>query len=188
MQKFLSKFRGFTLIELMVVIAIIGLLATIITTSLVSSRAKSRDAKRIADIKTLQLALETYYNDNSVFPLTLASLVPNYLPNLPNDPNISSACINGNESGCYVYNALNANNSANCTANPIVAYHLGAAMESNELNNIQTFLQDRDWSIVAPYAQCTGGGGKTASFVGKSNGCTTTAGSGANETCYDVTN
>ena len=59
---------GFTLIELLVVIAIIGILATIATISLGSARAKSRDAKRIADIKQVQTALEMFYNDNNRYP------------------------------------------------------------------------------------------------------------------------
>lgn len=186
MQNFPPKARGFTLIELLVVIAIIGLLASIITVSLVSSRAKGRDAKRISDIKTLQLALETYYNDNSAYPLTIQSLTPNYLPTLPSDPNSSVACVAGNEAGCYVYNSFSGNNSANCGTTVIVRYHLGAAMESTELTSVQTFLQDADWNIAAPYAQCTGGGGKTSSFAGKSVGCISTT--AAPDSCYDVTN
>ena len=57
--------RGFTLIELLVVIAIIGLLASIVLASLNSARKKSRDARRLADLKQLQNALELYANDNS---------------------------------------------------------------------------------------------------------------------------
>lgn len=55
--------KGFTLIELLVVIAIIGLLSTLAVVSLNNARSKSRDAKRIADVKQTQTALELYYND-----------------------------------------------------------------------------------------------------------------------------
>jgi type II secretion system protein G len=61
----LEQKRGFTLIELLVVIAIIGLLASIVLASLNSARKKSRDARRLADLKQLQNALELYANDNS---------------------------------------------------------------------------------------------------------------------------
>ncbi len=63
------KKKGFTLIELLVVIAIIGLLSTLAVVALNSARLKARDAKRIADIKQIQTALELYYNDNNGYPI-----------------------------------------------------------------------------------------------------------------------
>lgn len=60
--------KGFTLIELLVVIAIIGLLSTLAVVSLNNARSKSRDAKRVSDIKQVQTALELYYADNNGYP------------------------------------------------------------------------------------------------------------------------
>lgn len=60
--------KGFTLIELLVVIAIIGLLASVVLLALNSARAKSRDAKRLADVRQLASALELYFNDVSSYP------------------------------------------------------------------------------------------------------------------------
>jgi len=63
-----EKGTGFTLIELLVVIAIIGLLATLAVISLNNARAKSRDAKRVSDIRQIQTALELYFSDNDSYP------------------------------------------------------------------------------------------------------------------------
>jgi len=57
--------EGFTLVELMVVIAIIGILATMLLLQLGTARAKARDAKRIADINQIRTAIEMFYDDNS---------------------------------------------------------------------------------------------------------------------------
>ena len=54
--------------ELMVVIAIIGILTAIIVTNLTSSRGKARDGQRVSDIGNLQLALEFYYDRCHEYP------------------------------------------------------------------------------------------------------------------------
>jgi len=63
MQKMNKK--GFTLIELLVVIAIIGLLSTLAVVALNSARQKSRDSKRVADVKQIQTALELFFSDST---------------------------------------------------------------------------------------------------------------------------
>jgi len=66
----LPKRQGFTLIELLVVIAIIGLLSTLAVVALNNARSKSRDAKRVSDIKSIQTALELFFADKSTYPVT----------------------------------------------------------------------------------------------------------------------
>ena len=62
------KKRGFTLIELLVVIAIIGLLSTLSVVALGTARERARDAVRLSDLRTISIALELYYNENSAYP------------------------------------------------------------------------------------------------------------------------
>jgi general secretion pathway protein G len=69
----IKKEKGFTLIELLVVIAIIGLLSTLAVVALNNARSKSRDAKRVSDIKQIQTALELYFNDHNGYPGTVTS-------------------------------------------------------------------------------------------------------------------
>ena len=68
-KKVLAKHRkGFTLIELLVVIAIIGLLSTLAVVALGSAREKSRDSKRVSDLRVVQTALELYFSDKNAYP------------------------------------------------------------------------------------------------------------------------
>lgn len=67
--------KGFTLIELLVVIAIIGLLSTIAVVALNSARTKSRDAKRVADVKQMQTALELAFAETNGYPVAATSTV-----------------------------------------------------------------------------------------------------------------
>ena len=63
----LRKERGFTIIELLIVIAIIGILATLVLTNFQGAQAKGRDTVRKNDINSLYQKLEEYYNENGSY-------------------------------------------------------------------------------------------------------------------------
>lgn len=102
--------KAFTLVELLVTIAIIGLLATFVVLSTDSGKTKARDEKRLSDIKNIETALEIYKQNNSgLYP---AAITPGsslkdgsgmiYLALVPHDPNY-----NGSTSSDYVYQQIN---------------------------------------------------------------------------------
>nr|WP_294867511.1 prepilin-type N-terminal cleavage/methylation domain-containing protein [uncultured Pseudogulbenkiania sp.] len=79
--------RGFTLIELMVVMSIIALLLTIAVPRYLSSLERSKEAVLHSDLTTLREAIDKYYGDRAKYPDTLDELVSSkYLRNLPKDP------------------------------------------------------------------------------------------------------
>ncbi len=82
--------KGFTFVELLIVIAIIGVLASILFITLGQGPLQSaRDTKRISDLKELQSALNLYYSTNSSYPDLsglVAALVPTFISALPLDP------------------------------------------------------------------------------------------------------
>jgi len=92
------KSKSFTLIELLLVIAILAILAALISGNFLTSLKKGRDARRKGDLEQVQKALEVYYEDNKAYPLS-ASIEfsapfchPNgcttriYMEKLPQDP------------------------------------------------------------------------------------------------------
>jgi type II secretion system protein G len=96
--------KGFTLVELIVVMAIIGILATLGFSSYTNSINKSKDARRKADLRSIMTALQLYYNDNGQYPSLgcgincfvksstsgvtpwIPALTSNYIKSLPVDP------------------------------------------------------------------------------------------------------
>lgn len=109
--------KGFTLIELLVVISIIGLLSSVVLTTLNTARIKARDTKRQAEIKQIQIALETYYSDNGRYPIsswassnnatqwnTLSTALGVTLPVDPSNSGTGSATSAGNYTYSYFAN------------------------------------------------------------------------------------
>lgn len=60
--------RGFTIVELLVVIVVIGILATITVVAYNGTQARARDATRIDRLTTIAQALDMYYGDNGRYP------------------------------------------------------------------------------------------------------------------------
>ncbi len=68
--------RGFTLVELMVVVAIIGLLAAIVIPNFVHARAQAAVAETEANIKQIATAIEMYNSDNQLYPQQSGNVTP----------------------------------------------------------------------------------------------------------------
>ena len=61
--------KGFTFVELMIVIMVILILSSVAIMTLNTSRAKARDAKRLADVQRIRTALEFYYAEENTYPV-----------------------------------------------------------------------------------------------------------------------
>ena len=165
--------KAFTLIELLVTIAIIGILSAIVMVSLNGPRQKARDAKRISDIKQIQLALELYNEVKGEYPdpPLSSTLAPTYIASVPTDP----------QGGVYPYDNYTDSSRASCTeaGGTCRYYHLGAKFEQGAGSATGPLSTDRDVDV----AQGTGPDGvSTVAACGADPLATT-----ATDLCFDVT-
>jgi prepilin-type N-terminal cleavage/methylation domain-containing protein len=119
------KNKAFTLIELLIAMAIIGILATIGLGSFRTAQMRGRDAARKSDLKQISNALELYFSDHNTYPMD-SSVVSDsgeftdgettYLKVIPHDP----------AGGTYVYQISSTGNK----------YRLFARLENTEDKNI----------------------------------------------------
>ena len=123
-----KKNKGFTILELLVVVAIIGLLSAVVMASLNSSRSKGRDAKRIEETRQIINAVELYFNATGKYPSRAQFIVANkaqnplspYLWPIPRDPKTNAQ---------YNYAGLRA--GVTPTNVPCSGYHIGVSLENN---------------------------------------------------------
>jgi general secretion pathway protein G len=86
MVKNRSQQSGFTLIELIVVVTIIGILAGIAVVQVRFAQRKALEAALMQDLHEMRKAIDDFYADKQRFPNDLNELVPNYLRKVPPDP------------------------------------------------------------------------------------------------------
>jgi prepilin-type N-terminal cleavage/methylation domain-containing protein len=89
--------RGFTIIEMIVVIAIIGIIASVVFFNVVSGTKKSRDVDRQADLRTLQSAIELYKQRYGRYPAQCTRAVPGLAGVWSGQPGTDFACVTGEQ-------------------------------------------------------------------------------------------
>ncbi len=94
--------EGFTLVELLVVITILGVLAAVVVFSISGITDKSKSSACAADKSAVDTAIESYRAQTNGWPATLTALVPTYVRSLPGTSTATALKTNGAE---FTYNS-----------------------------------------------------------------------------------
>lgn len=145
----LKKQQGFTIVELLIVIVVIGILAALVITTFTGIQQKSRNTERTTDIKSLHQSLESYFAQENKYP-TLAQFNDSSWRDLNNfkgldadafkDPQgTAQAVVATPAAGSYAYVTSPAGcdnaGTADCTSYVLTATLEGAAAHvKNSLN------------------------------------------------------
>lgn len=95
--------KGFTLIELIVVVAIIAMLTSVVLSSLSTSRNKANDTASINSVREIKTALSMYFADFGVYPTNLTALTSGakvYIPEI--NPNVKYVSLTYKDSGSNI--------------------------------------------------------------------------------------
>ncbi len=118
-KSIIKKEGGFTLLELLIVIVIIGILALLIIPNITSAPKKARDVQRKTDMRAIQKALEEYFVSNNAYPAATSDLTagtPPIMGTVPSDPK---------NSGVFVYTY-----TPTPSGGPYTAYTLHSCLEN----------------------------------------------------------
>ena len=101
-MKMTVKKDGFSLIELLIVVAIIGIIATIAVPQLLDAIDRARQRRTMADMRNISTANGTYRVDEGVYVSALSDLVPSYMQVVPANDGWGNAFEYSVTSGNYV--------------------------------------------------------------------------------------
>ena len=131
------KQQGFTIVELLIVIVVIGILAGLVITTFNGIQQKGRDTERQTDIKALHSQIEAYYAQNGSYPsltdMNLSTFRTDNLKGLDEgafkDPKGTATSLVGTTPAAGTYGYVYVTLPASCTSATCTSYTLTTALE-----------------------------------------------------------
>lgn len=124
----LKQQQGFTIVELLIVIVVIGILAGLVLNTFNGIQARARDTERKTDVNSIHAQVEAYHADNGYYPTTANVASATWVAT--NLPGLDAEALNDPTSGSYAY-ATTVATCDNTAGNLCAAYTLSADLEDD---------------------------------------------------------
>ena len=142
--------QGFTIVELLIVIVVIGILALLVITTYSGIQQKARNSQRQSDLQALQTQLEAFYSQNGYYPtltdINTESWRTTNMKNLdknamidPSNATQSATLVDGPAAKSYSYEVTDSA-GADCTGDACAKYTLTATYEGT-VNGATTLVK-----------------------------------------------
>ena len=155
MLKTIKKVQsGFTIIELLIVIAVIAILALLTINNYVGVQAKGRDANRLSDINNIKDKLEEYYNDNNGYPNTFtATTFPGIDAESLKDPKGQSITINAIVADEAAATAVTAPSASSTSQYLYVPFGSSSCTNNCTGFMLKSYIEKPTTTILNPYVR-----------------------------------
>ena len=126
-QRFSNNPAGFTILDVVVMVIVIGFFAALIIPGLINGPSRARDATRKSDLRAIKTQLESFYNENGSYPAKLTDLEAGATPfmkKVPKDPSTKKE---------YIYITK---------GNPPASFELQATLENKNDKELKSLGSD----------------------------------------------
>lgn len=148
--------KGFTIIELLIVIAIIAILAALVLNNFQGAQAKARDTQRTTDVNNIHSKLEEYYNENGAYPQTFAaSDLPGIDAESLKDPKGQSVTINAAVADQTAAQAVAAPTASSASQYLYVSYPTGCTNAAKNCTGyvLKSYIEKPSSTTPNPYVK-----------------------------------